>query len=167
MIKVTPPKLDKVRQEVATEIKRRVDAAGAMVYLVGTEVATAAMRLTPVDTGYLRSSRFVEHPSYSATRTSLRVGFYATYARFVHDRNRKYRLGQSHFLDLAVARFDRSRLPGLYAQCLAGNLKAESLPSIHPTGALVGPEVHPRRRRATAKRLRRQAKIDRLRGVGK
>jgi hypothetical protein len=151
--------------DLSVEIEKRKKAVDALVYLVGTEVGSEAMRHCPVDKGYLRSSRYVEHPTYTAARIAGRVGFSATYARFVERRRRNYRVGGANFLANARASFDRSRLPALYAWCLGTGASSRSLPTVHPTGPLVGPGVTPRRRRARLRSLLRRKKVDKLQGL--
>jgi hypothetical protein len=134
----------------------------AALYVYGGRVATLAQRKTPVDTGYLRRSAYVTHPSHRATTLwVIEVGFYAPYAMSVHDNTRgvKFRVGGSHFLTRAAAelapdsgRFIASKLGSFIRNgTTIGSVKAP-----HPTGPLIGPQIHPRMQRRRARQARAQ-----------
>lgn len=52
----------------------------------------------PVDTGKLKSSGLVSISRNTQTQFYMRIGFYANYALFVHEKNAYHKVGHSHFL---------------------------------------------------------------------
>ncbi len=139
------------------------------IYLLGTEIVTRAMRRTPVDSGYLRASRYVQKPSFTATSFVFEVGFSAPYAFFVHERDLKYRVGEWKFLTKAVddVAAGAERFIAVNTERLAkAGQGIDDIPEIHPTGPLVGPQIHPRLR-ARRRRLEAQAEKDRRKGLSR
>lgn len=81
----------------------KVAFAGA-VYLYASQVITLAMRRTPVLTGYLRRSRWVQHPEVNPYGMfSITCGFSAPYAAAVHNRWARHPTGEWKFLSSAIA----------------------------------------------------------------
>ena len=130
---------------IATErlqvIARRMpDAFAAGIYLAASDMMTTAMRLTPVDTGWLRASRYVRRPVVSGDRFFFDVGFAASYAVFVHEINRNYVVGEWKFLQTAMdhhaPRFfdDAARFA---AKLFAAGV-VDSVPELHPVQPLAG-----------------------------
>lgn len=62
---------------------------------LGNRVQNNSAARVPVDTGYLRSSRFL---SQDESRLSVRVGYRANYAIFVHEGTR-YMAGRPYLTD--------------------------------------------------------------------
>lgn len=96
---------------------RVLHAAKEALVIEGETVMTRAKRLTPVDTGALRSSGRVQAPVLeSPTRASVTLGFGGpakVYAIYVHeDLNARHRVGQAKFLEQpvreAASRFARN-----------------------------------------------------------
>jgi hypothetical protein len=126
-------------------------------YLWCSTVITTAMRLTPVRTGWLRRSRFVEHPSESGFAFTLRMGFSATYAAAVHDRNARHPTGEWKFLSTAVSMHAPSMSRVLAAHTftmLRSGVGFQSIPPVHPTSAVHGPPPPVRRLTVRQRRLR-------------
>ncbi len=93
-------------------LRRRIEdmnggaLAGAFqgaLYLLSCDIATRAMRLCPVDTGFLRSSRYVTKPGLSTGSFVIVVGFSATYAMAVHERKAYHVVGEWKYLTKAYA----------------------------------------------------------------
>lgn len=157
-----------VNVNLAALMEKHVDAYKGACYLLGTEIVTRAMRKTPVDTGYLRASRYVTKPTFTATGGTfeLTVGFSALYAIWVHDRDRNYTVGEWKFLRKAfdeVAANAESFIAKNTLRLAAAGVGLEGVPEVHPTGPLVGPHVHPRLR-ARRRRLEAQAVKDKRSG---
>lgn len=154
MFQVDRGELDNGFVQVSKDLKRLASNYGrayaAAVYLFGTEIATRAMRNVPVDSGYLRNSRYVTMPSTTDLGSfQFEVGFSAPYAAFVHERNLKYVMGGWKYLSRAVDELSPSasnfieRYTELYAKRGQG---ITDVPHVHPIGRLIGP--HPRRKRS-------------------
>lgn len=139
---------------------RAVNAFFGAAYLLGTEIATRAMRLCPVDTGYLRASRYVTKPTHSGYRFELVVGFGAPYAVYVHNINRAYAVGQWKFLEQAaldVMPRAGAIMGSTMAQLMRANMGIDGIPEVHPTGPLIGPHIHPHMQRRRQRAVARQA----------
>ena len=52
----------------------------------------------PVDTGYLRSTSYVNDPFEEGGKIAIEMGYYANYAAPVHDIDIGHYVGKSHFL---------------------------------------------------------------------
>lgn len=154
MFNVDKQELEAGFLQVAKDLKDLASAYGkayaAAVYLYGTEIATRAMRNVPVDSGYLRNSRYVTMPATTDLgRFQFEVGFSAPYASFVHERNLNYVMGGWKFLSRAVDELAPSasdfieRYTLRYAKLNQG---ITDVPHVHPIGRLIGP--HPRRKRS-------------------
>ena len=71
--------------------------------LAAIHVKGEAQKLCPVDTGNLRSSAFVT-TGRSRSGPYAKIGFGAYYAVYVHEINKRYRVGQWKFLETALRR---------------------------------------------------------------
>lgn len=117
--------------------------AGA-IYLFGAHVITKAMRYTPVDTGRLRNSRFVEKPALGATTGfSFSLGFGAYYALLVHNSETKPNVGRRRFL--AVARAEEEPKAARFISAAVARLREsgttiDMMPELHPTSPQIGPQ---------------------------
>jgi hypothetical protein len=160
-----------VMQRIA-ELKRRApDSFAAGVYLAASNVITTAMRLTPVDTGWLRSSRYVRKPRVSGDTFKVEAGFGASYAIFVHEINRDYVVGEWKFLTTAAnyhAPTFATEVAGNVARMMAAGVGIDSVTTVHPTepmdetnrAGLEGLASRYRRRKSAAtKRKRAAAKV--------
>lgn len=111
------------------------EAFAGAVYLVGSTVMTTAMRLVPVDTGWLRSSRYVTRPRIVGSRFHFELGFSASYAVYVHNIFKKYIVGEWKFLSKAID-FHRATMLGEIARASAGLMMAgkgiDAVPTLHP-----------------------------------
>jgi len=112
------------------------EALAAATYMATSTVISTAMRLTPVDTGWLRSSRYVRMPKMSGNKFSIEAGFSASYAVYVHQINKDYIVGEWKFLSTAVNYHASSMLSDI-ARIAAGMLAAgkglSDVPKMHPT----------------------------------
>jgi hypothetical protein len=98
--------ISRLNKEV-TGIKNRTVAG---VLEAGLTVKSRSMELTPVDTGNLRRSCYVNGPIQSQSGPGVEIGYHATYAPFVHEVYRhwksgkvvRHRVGQWKFLETAL-----------------------------------------------------------------
>jgi hypothetical protein len=101
--RVTIAEFSTVLQRLADETPQLV--AGAM-FEEAEAIITDAKRRTPVDTGALRNSGFVEAPNVSGREIEVRLGFggpAAPYALFVHETLRAtHHNGEAKFLENAM-----------------------------------------------------------------
>jgi hypothetical protein len=117
--------------------------AGA-IYLFGAHVITKAMRYTPVDTGRLRNSRFVEKPALGATTGfSFAAGFGAYYAMAVHESNAKHAVGRRRFLAVAIS--EEAPKASRFVSAAVARLREsgttiDMMPELHPTSPQIGPQ---------------------------
>jgi len=150
------------------ELKRSApEAFAAAVYVAVSSVASTAMRLTPVDTGWLRQSRYVTKPRTRSATFSIDVGFAATYAAAVHEVDRRYVVGEWKFLDKA-ARYHEPTLLGEIQRMTAGFMASrttiDGVPKLHPDrpmdktnrAALEGLASRYRRKRSRATAQKRE-----------
>jgi hypothetical protein len=148
--------------ELRREWGKHLKAYLAALYVYGGRVATLAQRKCPVDTGYLRRSAYVTHPSHSqATLYVVDVGFYAPYAQSVHDNVRgvRFRRGESHYLTKAAAELapDSGRfIASKIGSFIKSGIGVDGVKLPHPTGPLIGPQIHPRVLRRRARQIRAQ-----------
>lgn len=73
-------------QTLAVEAPVKV---GAGLYLEAQAILAEATKITPIDTGALRASGHVEHPTIDGLAIEVRIGYggaSAPYALFVHER---------------------------------------------------------------------------------
>jgi len=157
-----------VMQRIA-ELKRRApDSFAAGVYLAASNVISTAMRLTPVDTGWLRSSRYVRKPRISGDTFKIEAGFGASYAIFVHEINRNYVVGEWKFLTTAAnhhAPTFATEVAGNAARMMAAGVGIDSVTTVHPLepmdetnrAGLEGLASRYRRRKSAATKRKRAA----------
>jgi hypothetical protein len=159
--------IDLIEIDLARFTGTQREAYQGACYLLGTEVVTRAMRRTPVDTGYLRASRYVTKPTFfGADRFELEVGFSAPYAVFVHEKDKNYTVGEFKFLRKAfdeVAPNAERFLVRQIERLVAAGQGIDDVPEVHPTGPLIGPHIHPRLRTRRRKAEAAQARADRRR----
>lgn len=140
--------------------KTNEDAYRAALYMFAQEVMGTALKLCPVDTGFLRKSRYVERPTSHGDRFDLTMGFSAPYALAVHEMHRRYVVGEWKFLQSAIAHHAPralDRIAALTKQAADGHLTASSVPAIHPTEPTQDVRV-PRRHSARIKAKRSRAR---------
>lgn len=155
--------------ERLAKLRRQAPMAfAAAVYVAASSIVSTAMRLTPVDTGWLRSSRYVTKPRARGTAFEVTMGFSATYAPFVHNIKRNYVVGEWRFLDTAV-RYHAPTVMNEVARMTAGFIASgkgpDDVPPLHPVkpmdktnrAALEGLASLYRRRRSAATRAKRAA----------
>lgn len=68
---------------------------------VGLVVKADALKRTPVDTGHLRGSAYIQVTS-NRGQSVVEVGYTAAYAPYVHEINKNYRIGSWKFLEFAL-----------------------------------------------------------------
>lgn len=69
----------------------------------GERIMNDSKRMTPVDTGYLRASGYVNDPTISSDGVEVELGHWANYAAPVHDRvNVQHETGTARFLEMAL-----------------------------------------------------------------
>lgn len=116
--------------------KNAPNELSAAMYLAVSSVVSTAMRLTPVDTGWLRSSRYVRMPTYNDDRFTIECGFSATYAIFVHEISKNYVVGEWKFLTKAVeyhAPTLLSEIARMAAGLFGSGKGVDSIKKMHPT----------------------------------
>jgi len=140
MFTIDQAKLEQGILEVRTGLQQVAkdfpDAWMGACYLLGTEVATRAMRYVPVDTGHLRESRFVTKPSFTGTAFELTVGFGEPYAIFVHERKARHVVGDWKYLQRAsdeVAATAEAFLDVHTARLASRGMGIDDVPAEHPT----------------------------------
>jgi hypothetical protein len=137
----------------------------AAVYLFAQEVTGTAQRLCPVDTGFLRKSRYVSRPTIDGDHFESEIGFDAPYALFVHERNLRYVVGEWKFLQRAIAHHAPTALDRIAALTAAGaksGLTPDNVPAIHPTEPPGG--TRPKVKHSKATRAKRAAARERNEG---
>lgn len=126
----------KVMESIAKLRRIAPEALAAATYMATGTVISTAMRLTPVDTGWLRQSRYVRFPKMNGDRFNIEAGFAATYAVYVHEINKDYIVGEWKFLSTALNYHASSMLTEI-ARIAAGLLSAgkglSDVPKMHPT----------------------------------
>ena len=126
----------KVMESIAKLRRIAPEALAAATYMATGTVISTAMRLTPVDTGWLRQSRYVRFPKMSGDRFSIEAGFAATYAIYVHEIHKDYIVGEWKFLSTAL-NYHASSMLAEIARIAAGMLAAGKglgdVPKMHPT----------------------------------
>jgi hypothetical protein len=143
----------------------RVQHEGAYrgaVYLFAQEVVSTAQKLCPVDTGFLRKSRYVRRPEIHGDRFEIEVGFSAPYAMAVHEMHRRYVVGEWKFLQTAITHHAQralDRIAALTASGAASGLTADRVPAIHPTEPTT--EARVARRHSPRIKAKRDASRDR------
>lgn len=103
---LTVANVDAVVRDLGTMIDRLRERAATALYQEAEIEMTEAKKRTPVDTGALRSSGFVEPPVASGDEISVRLGFggpAAPYAIIVHeDLSALHPVGQAKFLESTI-----------------------------------------------------------------
>ena len=126
----------KVMESIAKLRRIAPEALAAATYMATGTVISTAMRLTPVDTGWLRQSRYVRFPRMNGDRFSIEAGFAATYSIYVHEIQKDYIVGEWKFLSTALNYHTSSMLTEI-ARIAAGMLAAgkglNDVPKMHPT----------------------------------
>lgn len=113
------------------------DALAGATWLATATVISTAMRLTPVDTGWLKSSRYVRLPKMNGGRFSIEAGFAATYAIHVHEIHKDYIVGEWKFLSTAL-NYHASSMLAEIARIAAGMLGAGQT-----LAQITGSPIHP------------------------
>ena len=87
-------------QKALAKTKRRYkNALGASIYVEALDIIGKSLLQTPVDTGRLRQSHFVERPSAIRGNPTVRLGYGTNYARIVHERtDLAHKVGNAKFL---------------------------------------------------------------------
>lgn len=148
---------------------RAPEAFAGGVYIASADVLTTAMRLTPVDTGWLRASRYLARPVVSGSRFAFNMGFGASYAVFVHEIYKQYIVGEWKFLQKALDYHLSTFIDQISRHAwrlLAQNIGISSVPYLHPTDPPYGPvkrayhskQIKKKRARA---RIQNQKRIER------
>lgn len=156
--------VETVRRAIVKHGDKGMRAFQGAMYLYATIVITSAMRLTPVLTGWLRRSRYVQEPQQiSLTRFGFVAGFGAPYAAAVHDVWARHVTGQWKYLSTAIAenapRMTRV-LVSTMNRLIKANAGVEAIPVLHPTAPPYGPRP-PVRRMTSRQRDRRTARAER------
>lgn len=129
---------------------RGVDAFAGAAYMWATNVISTAMKLTPVFTGFLRDSRYVELPVVTgAGAFKIGMGFSAPYAVFVHEIHKRYIVGEWKFMETALNWHAPSAMREV-AQWTKKLIETgggiQSIGIRHPTQPLQGPIHQPSRK---------------------
>lgn len=101
-----PEDVERVLRELAAAVPEEV-ARG--LYREAEGVMNDSKRMTPVDTGYLRASGYVNDPVVSPDAIEVQLGYWANYAVYVHDLPYNHVNGSPRFLEMALD----DRMPGM------------------------------------------------------
>lgn len=94
-----PEDVQRVLEELAAVVPEEVAEA---LYREGEGVMSDSKRMTPVDTGFLRASGYVNEPG-AGPAIEVELGYWARYAAPVHDRtNARHANGSALFLQMAL-----------------------------------------------------------------
>lgn len=101
-----PEDVARILQELAAAVPEEVANA---LYREGEVIMNDSKRMTPVDTGYLRASGYVNDPTISPDAIEVQLGYWANYAVYVHDLPYNHVNGSPRFLEMALD----DRTPGM------------------------------------------------------
>lgn len=151
--------LQQFRQTMRAFPQRAKNAILAAAYLESADIMRTAQEQTPVDTGALRKSAWLEKPT--AASSSIFGGFGAPYAIYVEMGNARHAVGKSRFLSDAIA----ARIPGLSNRIEATatriinevNDPLTVIPTLYPESPLFSTaNLPPRRSSSKAKSVARK-----------
>ncbi len=97
-------------EEIAARLRRFAeifpDGVGTALYLVANDpIMNEAKADAPVDSGYMRSTGYVNEPVLEKGSIDVELGFYANYSAPVHDRtDLHHTTGTDHFLSKSLER---------------------------------------------------------------
>lgn len=96
---ITITGIDAVIRNIKASEARLKKAAVDSLKEAGQDIIAEAQSNTPHDTGNLKGSAFVDDKPQQTSKGLLqRIGFDATYAIFVHEIDKNYRIGNWKFL---------------------------------------------------------------------
>lgn len=149
--------------------EKGADAFAGAAYMWATNVISTAMKLTPVFTGFLRDSRYVELPVVTgAGAFKIGMGFSAPYAVFVHEIHKRYIVGEWKFMETALNWHAPSAMREV-AQWTKKLIETgggiQSIGIRHPTEPLQGPIHQPFRRRPRETSSERKTRIKKMKKV--
>ena len=98
--------LDNVLRRLNSQVNRFPKRSKSGLREAALIVRGDSQKMTPVDTGNLKASAFTEVFSSSKGPSAV-IGYTASYAPFVHERNLNYRTGQWKFLEEALKKNTR------------------------------------------------------------
>lgn len=158
-LKVDLLNIAKVMTKMRGAEKNVIGAFHGAMYLLGCDIASRAMRMCPVDTGYLRQSRYVTKPDGGGSYVEVEVGFSAPYAIYVHEVPAYHANGRAKFLTAAIAEVSPLAAAFVSRKTLSllkeGKTIADISP-LQPTGPMLGQPLNAiGRRRATSLSARR------------
>ena len=108
-VRVTFTGVDQVRAKLRAIQAAVTRESSSALYQLGEEIMTEAKRRTPVDTGALVNSGFVERPAKETGRVSVTLGFggpAVDYAFVVHeDLTVRHPVGQAKYLESAMTEY--------------------------------------------------------------
>lgn len=129
--------LAQLERRLGERVRLIPGVVAAALYVEAWEVMRQALKRVPVDTGALRRSHFVARPTMIDGRASIRLGFVAPYATFVHENLRaKHINGSAKFLEIpmAEAQSNWAALVGdRAAHMLQSGTGIDQIPQLGPT----------------------------------
>ena len=100
--------IDNVLRNLNKEIKGIENRTQAGVTAAALKVKAESMKLTPVDTGNLKASAYVNFPAIKNI-PSAEIGYTASYAVFVHEINNNYIAPGTQWKFLETALFSNQK----------------------------------------------------------
>lgn len=98
--------LKKVKDNLAKFNRQGKSAVAAALYQEGQSIGRNSRDRTPVDTGLLRETIYVQRPKIN--NPDVAIGYGAFYAVFVHERTElRHKIGEAKFLQKALNRASR------------------------------------------------------------
>lgn len=146
---------DDVLRKLQTVKEKWPLSFAAAVFTWATDVISTAMKLTPVDTGYLRDSRYLARPIVAGESFEIEGGFGAPYASWVHEIQKAYAVGEWKFLSKAID----YHMPSAMAQIASRTMRLaatgtglDGLNETHPRHPMGGGRPKSKARTKVAKR---------------
>jgi hypothetical protein len=103
MRRITVTGLDRVLTNLNRQVLKIKKRTAAGMWEAALIVQRRSMELTPVDTGNLKGSAYsILVPRLLAGGPGAEIGYTASYAPFVHEIDRNYKVGQWKFLETAL-----------------------------------------------------------------
>lgn len=111
-IKLTVPDLSNLIAMFDNAASILQTAVAPALYTKANKIMTEAKKLTPVDTGALRSSGHVEPPVISGQSVEVALGFNTPYALYVHENLAAHHpVGQAKYLETPMVEAAKSLGP--------------------------------------------------------
>lgn len=131
--------LKEVQQRLAALATSGKSAFAGRLYAEAQSILNVARNLTPIDTGFLRQSAFVEIPVINGDHMTVTFGYAAEYAVPVHeDLSVHHKKGSAKFLEIPFRAWQQKGLANLAAGVqawLSGGTRSSSLTAAGAIGS--------------------------------